>query len=179
LPSESPNQESNEVSSNAPTPSATRPEVHWLVKLFASGFYSGFSPVASGTIGSAVALAIYFIPGFEQPWVILPTIAITFFFGVRTARAMEARYGHDPGEITIDEMAGMWIALLFLPKNFFIAALAFFIFRIFDIIKPYPARKFDNVHGGMGIMMDDVVAGIYTNLLLHALHVVFSPNQLF
>jgi phosphatidylglycerophosphatase A len=79
---------------------------------------------------------------------------------------MEKRYGHDPAEVTIDEVLGMWISLLLLPKKIFIVIAAFFIFRFFDIIKPFPARKFDAMHGGLGIMMDDVIAGIYANIIL-------------
>lgn len=127
-------------------------------------------------MGSAVGLAIfYFIPGFEQWWVIIPIIIVTFVFGVKASALMEKRYGHDPGEVTIDEVVGMWVSLLFLPKDPIAIGIAFFIFRIFDIIKPYPARKFDNVHGGLGIMVDDVIAGLYTvasiHLIVHLLHI--------
>ncbi len=152
---------------------ASEREVHWLTKVFASGLYSGYSPIASGTVGSAVALAIYFIPGFEQLWVILPICLIVFFVGVKTSHAMEQKYGHDPAEVTIDEVIGMWISLLLLPKNYLVAGCAFFLFRILDIVKPFPARKFDSVLGGMGIMMDDVIAGLYTNFTLQVL-VAFS-----
>ena len=72
---------------------------------------------------------------------------------------MEKKYGHDPSVVTIDEVAGMWVSLVFLPKSIIVALTAFLAFRIFDIIKPYPARLFDEMHGGIGIMMDDVVAG--------------------
>lgn len=86
--------------------------------------------------------------------------------GVNASHLMEQRYGHDPAEVTIDEIVGMWVSLLLLPKNIVIAACAFVLFRVFDIIKPFPARKFDNVSGGLGIMMDDVIAGLYTNLIM-------------
>jgi phosphatidylglycerophosphatase A len=135
-------------------------------KLFASALFSGYSPVASGTVGSAVALLFYFIPGFESITIIGPSILIVFFGGIKAGAAMEKRYGHDPAEVTIDEVLGMWISLLLLPKIIFIVIAAFFIFRFFDIIKPFPARKFDAMHGGLGIMMDDVIAGIYTNIVL-------------
>ena len=79
---------------------------------------------------------------------------------------MEQRYGHDPAEVTIDEVVGMWISLVLLPKKILIVITAFFAFRFFDIIKPFPARKFDNMNGGFGIMMDDVIAGIYANIIL-------------
>ena len=142
--------------------------MHWLVTLFASGVYAGFSPIASGTVGSAVGLAVYyFIPGFEQLTILLPAIVATLFLGVKASAMMERRYGHDPAEVTIDEVVGMWVAVLFLPKNLYVMIAAFFLFRFFDIIKPYPARKFDNVHGGVGIMMDDVIAGLYTVATIH------------
>jgi len=86
--------------------------------------------------------------------------------GIRASDAMEKVYGQDPGEVTIDEVLGMWVSLLFLPKTIVVAASAFFIFRILDIVKPFPARRFDNLHGGVGVMLDDVVSAIYTNLLL-------------
>jgi len=60
----------------------------------------------------------------------------------------------------------MWVSLLFLPKTVLVATIAFFVFRILDIVKPFPARRFDNLHGGAGVMLDDVVSAIYTNLLL-------------
>jgi phosphatidylglycerophosphatase A len=161
LPSESPTPNSSSMETSGGTPSAG-----FFTKAFASGLFSGYSPIASGTVGSAVGLAFYCIPGFEQLYVILPLCLIIYVVGVRTAAAMEKVYGHDPGEVTIDEVLGMWISLLFLPKQIVIAVAAFFIFRILDIIKPYPARQFDNTPGGTGIMLDDVVSGIYTNLLL-------------
>jgi len=150
------NQNSNEVIS----------EPSFVTKLFASALFSGYSPVASGTAGSAVALAFYFIPGFESPLVIAIVTIIVCLLGIKTSDVMEKRYGHDPAEVTIDEVVGMWISLFLLPKSILTALAAFFIFRFFDIIKPYPARKFDDMHGGFGIMMDDVIAGIYSNVII-------------
>jgi phosphatidylglycerophosphatase A len=162
LPTESPN-----PNSASPEPArAERPSVRFFTKAFASGLFSGYSPVASGTVGSAVGLAFYFIPGFEQVYVILPLCVLVYFMGVKTADAMEKVYGQDPSEVTIDEVLGMWVSLLFLPKKILIAVIAFFVFRILDIVKPYPARRFDNTPGGSGVMLDDVVSGIYTNLLV-------------
>jgi phosphatidylglycerophosphatase A len=162
LPTGSPTPSSSSVETNG----TDTPSVGFFTKAFASGLFSGFSPIASGTVGSAVGLAFYCIPGFEQVYVILPLCVLVYFFGVRAAEAMEKVYGQDPGEVTIDEVLGMWISLIFLPKQILIAVAAFFVFRILDIIKPYPARRFDNTHGGTGVMLDDVVSGIYTNLLL-------------
>ena len=158
---------SQNPSNSSPTDSIpAAPRVSFLTKAFASGLFSGFSPIASGTVGSAVGLVFYAIPGFERWYVLLPASLVVLAFGIRASDAMEKIYGHDPGEVTIDEVLGMWVSLLFLPKTILIAALAFFIFRILDIVKPYPARRFDNLHGGSGVMLDDVVSAIYTNLLL-------------
>jgi phosphatidylglycerophosphatase A len=158
-------QSPNNVSSNGPT------EPSFLVKAFASGLFSGYSPIASGTVGSLVGLAFYFIPGFEQPYYIMTASVVVFLAGIKAADIMEIRYGHDPAEVTIDEVLGMWFSLLLLPKSLVVAAIGFFIFRILDILKPFPAKKFDEAKGGFGIMMDDVVVAFYTNLILQ---IVFS-----
>jgi len=146
-------------------------EPSFLVKAFASGLFSGYSPVASGTFGSFVGLAIYFIPGFEQPYYIMPVSVVVFLAGIKAAGIMELRYGHDPAEVTIDEVLGMWFSLFLLPKSIIVAATGFFVFRVLDILKPFPAKKFDEAHGGFGIMMDDVIVAFYTNLILQ---IVFS-----
>ena len=153
---------------NFPNPNkdVTVVEPSFVTKLFASALFSGYSPIASGTVGSAVALAFYFIPGFESLVIISTSIVIVFLFGIKTANTMEQRYGHDPAEVTIDEVVGMWISLFLVPKKIFVIIGAFFVFRFFDIMKPFPARKFDNMYGGFGIMMDDVIAAIYANILL-------------
>ena len=161
-----PTEPPNPTSGDTLQPAGQPPAVGFLTKAFASGLFSGFSPVASGTVGSAVALAVYSIPGVESPTVLLPLSLLVLALGIRASSAMEKVYGHDPGEVTIDEVLGMWISLLFLPKTILVAALAFFIFRVLDIVKPFPARRFDNIRGGSGIMFDDVVSAIYTNLLL-------------
>ena len=163
-PTESPNQ-SNELPEQSSIP---EPTIGFIPKVFASGLFSGFSPVASGTVGSAVGLAIYWIPGFEHPLIMAAASIRVFVLGVRASDAMEKVYGHDPGEVTIDEVLGMWISLILLPKTIAISGAGFFMFRILDIFKPYPARRFDSLHGGKGIMLDDVVSALYTNLLLQA-----------
>ena len=162
LPTESPN-----PSSIAPDQTqAPSPNVDFATKAFASGLFSGFSPVASGTVGSAVGLAFYCIPGFEIWYVLFPASLVVLALGIRASNAMEKVYGQDPSEVTIDEVLGMWVSLLFLPKSILVATIAFFVFRILDIVKPFPARRFDNLQGGAGVMLDDVVSAIYTNLLL-------------
>ncbi|MBI3004980.1 MAG: phosphatidylglycerophosphatase A [Ignavibacteriales bacterium] len=152
------------------SPAVTHPS--FFVKAFASGLFSGYAPFASGTVGSLVGLAIYFIPGFEHPYAIMPASFLVFLLGIKASEAMETHYGHDPAEVTIDEVLGMWMSLWLLPKSLAIAGIGFILFRIFDIIKPFPARKFDALKGGAGVMLDDLVAAAYTNIALHLLLVI-------
>ena len=148
------------------------------VKFFASAAFTGYFPVASGTAGSALALALYCIPGFESPLFLGGISAAVFVFGVKAASLMEIRYGHDPGEVTIDEVTGMWISLLFLPKTLPVGLCAFVLFRLFDIVKPVPASTFDRMNGGFGIMMDDVTAGVYANITVQALLLIPAVHSL-
>ena len=136
-------------------------------KLLGSGFYTGYIPVASGTFGSFAALLIYFIPGFEKLFIILPVTFIFLLYGIYVGSKFETVYGKDPAECTIDEMVGMWISLILLPKTNLIIAAAFIIWRALDIIKPYPARSLERFKGGLGIMIDDVVSSIYTLIIIH------------
>ncbi|HTY11029.1 MAG TPA: phosphatidylglycerophosphatase A [Bacteroidota bacterium] len=137
-----------------------------LVKIFASGLFSGYAPVASGTVGTFVGILIYLIPSVSETVILAPACVIVFILGSLAAGTMEKAYGHDPSVVTIDEVLGIWVSLLLLEKTYAVVIAAFFLFRAFDIFKPWPARFFDRKHGGWNIMMDDVVAGLYTNIVL-------------
>ena len=157
-------------------PDTTPPAKPGAFELFiGSGFLSGYSPIASGTVGSAFAAAIYYlVPGFEGPYIIMPLIVAFFLYGIHVSDKMEVYYGHDPAQVTVDEVVGMWLSFLLLPKTLVLTIAGFFIFRVLDIVKPFPARRFEQQKGGFGIMMDDVVAGFYSNLLLHVLAAVLQ-----
>jgi len=142
-------------------------KLNFIEKLLGSGFYTGYIPLASGTFGTLAALIIYLIPGFENPYVIVPTIFIFFIYGVYVGNKFENIYGKDPSECTIDEIVGTWISYLLLPKTIGIIITTFFLWRALDIFKPYPARKLENLNGGLGIMIDDVVSGFYTLIIMH------------
>lgn len=145
-----------------------------LAKIFGTGFGTGYSPVASGTVGSALAAAMYwFIPGFSETPVLLAVTTGMFAVGVWSGGVLEDLYGHDPSEATIDELVGQWISYAFLPKTFLTLAVGFLLFRLFDIVKPEPANQFQKLHKGWGVMMDDVMAGIYTNLALQLIYFFF------
>lgn len=141
-------------------------KLNFVEKLVGSGFYTGYIPVASGTFGSLAALIIYLIPGFEKIFIILPFTIIFLIYGIYIGTKFEVKYGKDPAECTIDEVVGTWISLLFLPKAFWLVTITFFLWRGLDIFKPYPARKLERLKGGIGIMIDDVVAGFYTLIIM-------------
>ena len=148
-------------------------KINSFEKFIGSGFLTGYIPFASGTFGSLAGLIIYFIPGFEKLPILIPAIIIFIFYGTYLGTKFENQYGKDPAECTIDEVVGMWITLVLVPKNIFAAILSFFIWRMMDIIKPAPARQAEKLHGGLGIMMDDVVAGIYSLVLVHLILLIF------
>ena len=128
-------------------------------------FGIGYFPIAPGTAASLVAALIFWItPLSTSLWILL--CLLLFFTGIWAANLVEADKGKDPGIIVIDELVGQWIALLFLPKTWIIIVIAFGLFRVFDIVKPFPARKFETAKGGLGVMSDDVIAGIYTNIII-------------
>jgi phosphatidylglycerophosphatase A len=151
-------------------------KINSVEKFVGSGLYTGFIPLASGTFASLAALAIYFIPHFENLYIILPAIFIFILWGIKLGTKFEALYGKDPAECTIDEVVGMWITLLFLPKNILFALIAFLVWRTLDIIKPFPARKSESLEGGLGIMMDDIISAIYSLIIVHLILVIFGKN---
>lgn len=105
-----------------------------------------------------------------QSFYLLSGIAIlVFFVSLWSGTGAERVFGKDNRKIVIDEGCGMLVSFLFLPKRFFLYILAFVIFRALDIIKPPPARDCEKLDGGLGITLDDVVAGIYTNLIMQIL----------
>ena len=142
-------------------------KLSFIEKLLGSGFYTGYIQFASGTFGTLAALLIYLTPGFENTYVIIPAIVIFFTYGVYVGNKFEIVYGKDPSECTIDEVVGTWISYLLLPKTIGIIIITFFLWRALDIFKPYPARKLENLNGGLGIMIDDVVSGFYTLIIMH------------
>jgi len=138
-----------------------------LATLIATGLGSGYSPWAPGTAGSVVGLAL-FVPLAHAPLVAqIAATGLVFAVGVWAATATARRTGlKDPGLVVVDEIAGMWVTLLLMPFTLEVAVVAFFAFRAMDIVKPYPARDLERLPEGWGIMADDVMAGVYANLLV-------------
>ncbi len=139
-----------------------------LIKFFTSVGYAGYSPFAPGTVGTFVAMAAYWLLPDLSPTCRLFVIAVLFIAGVPASSRAEIIYGeNDCGRIVLDEFVGYWIAMMFLPPTPAYLIAGFVVFRFFDIIKPSPVRELERKYsGGMGIMIDDVAAGIYSNLAL-------------
>ena len=137
----------------------------------ASFGYVGFCPFAPGTAGSAAAILLFLGVRWTGSIALeLAVVALVSVVGVWAATTTERALGvEDPGVVVIDEVAGMLVSLLFLPTSWGVIAAAFVCFRIFDIVKPWPCGRLERLHGGLGIMADDLAAGVYANLVIQML----------
>ncbi len=141
-----------------------------LKYLIATFFGIGNIPIAPGTAASFVTAGVLFLvfPYLNSFIPIIISLIIIFFIGIPAATYSEIHFNKkDPRNCVIDEVVGQLIALLFVPHNYIFYIISFFAFRFFDIIKPYPIRKLEKIGKGTGIMLDDVLAGIYALGLTH------------
>lgn len=145
--------------------------MRFLVLFIATGGFTGYAPVASGTVGTLVAIPLYL--GFDRLLAFSLLAYVTAFaFAVWgscqvAGRADHLLQEHDSHKIVIDEIVGYLAATLFLPPTAFNVIAAFVLFRALDVVKPFPAGYVDeHVPGGYGVVLDDVVAGLYANLLI-------------
>lgn len=129
---------------------------------------AGYSPIAPGTVGSAAGLVVYLAVRAAGGGAIeVALIAGLFLLGVWASHRAERHFGRDdPGPVVVDEVVGMLVTLAFVPVSVSGAVIGFFLFRLFDVIKPFPANRLERLHGGLGIMADDVMAGVYAQLAL-------------
>ena len=142
-----------------------------LAEIIGTVLYVGKSPFAPGTVGSLVALAMWYIlkPSIIDPLFLLITGGI-FFVGIAVSTVLiEAWNKKDPKEIVIDEWVEMWISLYLVPHEIKWGLVYFFFFRLFDIFKPGPVQVMDDMDDSIGVMMDDVVAGILACLVTQSL----------
>jgi phosphatidylglycerophosphatase A len=141
----------------------------FLARFLATFFLVGYLPKAPGTWASgATAIILYFIwPGQWYFQVVL--IAAVYLIGVWVSGRAEKSLGHDARRIVIDEVAGQMLALFMAPPKIVAYVLAFLLFRLFDIIKPPPARQWEQLRGGWGVMADDMAAGTYAAIILNFL----------
>ncbi len=152
-----------------------------------TAFYAGYSPVAPGTAGTLVAMAIYvaeniIFSGVSQGTLNIINFAIVvaaIYPSIKITDDAEKFFNSkDPQSVVLDEVIGYWISILFLPFSFTYALLAFILFRIFDIVKPFPARGLQSLNGGLGIMIDDIIAGIYALIVMHVVNYFLSYYNL-
>ncbi len=140
--------------------------MNFPTRLIATGFFAGYSAFAPGTVGTAVAFVIYCLlpPLSLFSWIAFLTLL--FALGVYAASAGESVWGKDPAPVVIDEMIGFFVTMCLLPPSIGLGIAGFFLFRALDIVKPPPARRLEALPGGCGVVMDDIVAGVYGNLIL-------------
>jgi phosphatidylglycerophosphatase A len=142
--------------------------MNYFILLLATGFGAGYSPIAPGTAGTLIAIPVYyFLSAIPSPIYEITVIGF-FFLSVWISENAEASFGkRDDRRIVIDEMMGFLITMLWVPKTALFIIIGFFLFRVFDILKPPPIRRLEEVKRGFGVVLDDVLAGIYANIILH------------
>ncbi len=140
---------------------------NFLAKFLSTTAFTGLFPIAPGTVGSLVTvLILWFLPP-QSTLTLIVAAAVLFIVGIWSSGVTEKAMGkEDPGSVNIDEDVGMILSLIALPKGLLWWGAAFFIFRFLDIVKPWPAKQSQDIGGGLGIMIDDVIVGVYTNILL-------------
>ncbi len=154
--------------------------MNYFISLLATGFGVGYSPIAPGTLGTLIAIPLYYFFS-EIPSPLYEITLIGFFFlSVWISENAEIFFGKkDDQRIVIDEIMGFLIAMLWIPKTIRFVIIGFFLFRFFDILKPFPIRRLEKrLKGGLGVVLDDVAAGVYANIILHLISFYFplSPG---
>jgi len=146
-----------------------------VAKMLSTCFGIGYFPFAPGTVTSVAAVLCYwFIPALHQPLLLLSLVALCTVGGVWAGGVMEGEYGDDPSIVTIDELAGQWLALAFVPDGLLPVLLSLAFFRFFDIAKPGPVDALQRLPGGLGIMADDLLAGLFANVALRGVLLFFT-----
>ena len=133
--------------------------------------YVGYAPVAPGTFGSAIGLAVFYVVRHQRSTTVEVAVIVALAaVGLWSATEAEHHFGGiDPGPVVIDEVIGMLITLAFIPVNMAGAIVAFLIFRFLDVVKPWPARRLEQLPGGFGVVLDDMMAGVYGNVMMWGL----------
>lgn len=140
-----------------------------LLKLIATCFGIGYIQKGAGTVAALFCCAVWYFFRLDKTSIVEQAIYIAalFFIGVWVATQVEKDWGHDSNRVVIDEWMGMSVALFLIPFTWINFAIAFVLFRVFDIAKPLYIRKAEALPGGWGVMLDDLLAGIYSALILH------------
>jgi phosphatidylglycerophosphatase A len=147
------------------------------IRLGATFFFTGHFPVAPATFASFVTLGLWWLLPPMAPWLTVALVLVLAVFGTWIAGKGETVYGHDGKPIVIDEVVGALITVAFLGHSLALAGVGFLLFRVLDVVKPPPAYQLQALPRGWGVMADDVMAGLYGNLLLR-LAALLSPGFL-
>lgn len=139
-----------------------------LCVFYATGFRTGYSPFAPGTVGTLIAIPLVIIlNAVAYPWLYISLTIFIFFTGVYASTIAENYFQRkDPGHVNIDEIAAYLAFMFFLPADLKTLLIGFFVFRIMDIIKLPPTPFFEKIDKGWGIMLDDLIAAIYTYIIM-------------
>lgn len=145
----------------------------FLTRCGATFFFTGYFPVAPATFASLVTLALWWVLPPISNAAMIAILVFLAFGGTLVAGRAEVIYGHDAKPIVIDEVLGALLTVAFLGHTLALAVIGFFLFRILDVVKPPPAYQLQSLSGGFGVMADDVMVGVYGNLLLRIAHLVW------
>jgi phosphatidylglycerophosphatase A len=160
------------------TPNSTlQKRMKQFILFWATGLGTGYSPIAPGTLGTLITVPIYyFISNISSPIYEITLIGL-FFLSVWISENAEVIFKKkDDRRIVVDEMMGFLITMLWIPKTFYFVLIGFLLFRFFDIFKPFPIRLLERrLKGGFGVVLDDVLAGVYANIILHLIYWI-TPN---
>ncbi|MDI6791515.1 MAG: phosphatidylglycerophosphatase A [bacterium] len=150
--------------------------MNFLIRLIATGFYTGYAPFASGTVGSVVGILLYLCFNLPGSRLYLLSLAICLIGGIWICSRAEEIYNEkDSSLIVWDEVTGYLVAMFGLAPTLSNIMIAFVIFRIMDIVKPYPIHLTERLPGGWGIMLDDVLAGLLTNVTIRVGVILVGP----
>ena len=138
-----------------------------IAKLIATFFYVGYFPYAPGTLGTLAAVPLYYIVSGLPYYLYIPFTALFIILSVWASSIAEGIFGEkDPGRIVADEVCGYLVTMILVPLTLTNVVIGFFLFRLFDIVKPPPSRQSEGLKGGLGVVMDEVIAGVYANIVL-------------
>jgi phosphatidylglycerophosphatase A len=149
-----------------------------LIIFFSTGLYSGYCPVAPGTVGTMVAVFLYLVLSRLSVLLYGATVVAFLFMACWFSGVAETVFEKkDSRRIVIDEFGGFLVTMAFLPPRPLVVLSGFLLFRFFDICKPFPLKRVETLRGGCGVVADDVLAGIYSNLVLHMGILLFGQNS--
>ncbi len=149
--------------------------MNMLAAWFSAGFGAGYSPVAPGTMGTLVGVVLLWLlnmSGIVNPYMLMTLLVAYILIAYIAIRHLPTSWKHDDQRIVSDEVAGLWLTMIWVPINWKTLVVGFVLFRFFDILKPLGIRKLDNWRNDWGVLVDDLLAGVYANICLRLICIV-------